>query len=611
MSLDDIFDKQELIGKGSFGEVFRGRDKKSGEEVAIKVVDLDDAEDEIESIQSEISILSQCACPYIVKYYGSYIKGTKLWIIMEFMGGGSAKDFLDDTGPIDEPYIAIILRETLLALDYLHGEGKIHRDVKAANILLSAQGEVKVADFGVAAQVNEKICQRRTLVGTPNWMAPEVFRGVGYNSKADIWSLGITAIEIARGLPPYSDLDPMRALHVIDKGPAPKLEGQFSPEFKDFVSHCCQKNPLDRPSAKQLLMHPFIKTAGTSEKMLELVEMRKQAREEQQRHLSKSESINSISESTVQDKTSDNGDDFPEWDLSGESDSEETDNGPSSLGMSSNSVSSDHSEKPSIIVDKPDDAAPTSSGNGSAPAVVSPSGLLRRSSSKGTSTKSKDKPKREMSTGSEKKDKDKDKDKKRKEKLEKRKSRSGSLTGDKDKKAKRKSVKAPPISQIPATNAAQTMSPTPTRTAPTEAAKKKDKTNVSPMLLQVIYPTMTEMLKNTSNEATIDAVYHLKKYFEAAETDTPGFAFNMVSLMIKQLQANNDGSAKQPVNFVPGVPNPTTVPKRSAATNYLTKQWQKKFDTDGSLSTLASPRPPSATPAVSSSGSLKRHSLKL
>jgi serine/threonine-protein kinase 24/25/MST4 len=102
--LDDIFDKQELIGKGSFGEVFRGRDKKSGEEVAIKVVDLDDAEDEIESIQSEISILSQCACPYIVKYYGSYIKGTKLWIIMEFMGGGSAKDFLDDTGPIDEVF---------------------------------------------------------------------------------------------------------------------------------------------------------------------------------------------------------------------------------------------------------------------------------------------------------------------------------------------------------------------------------------------------------------------------------------------------------------------------------------------------------------------------
>lgn len=116
--MDDILEKQELIGKGSFGEVFRGRDKKTGEEVAIKVVDLDDAEDEIESIQSEISILSQCACPYIVKYFGSYIKGTKLWIIMEFMGGGSAKDFLDDTGPIDEVFNIIKLNWVYTIIEF-------------------------------------------------------------------------------------------------------------------------------------------------------------------------------------------------------------------------------------------------------------------------------------------------------------------------------------------------------------------------------------------------------------------------------------------------------------------------------------------------------------
>jgi serine/threonine kinase 4 len=258
---EEMFQLLEKLGEGSYGSVHKGLHISSGTIVAIKIVPINN---EIASLKKEISILKQCRHPNIVGYIGSYIKKANLWLIMEYCSAGSVADLIKVTKrTLDEVQIASVCQAVLRGLEYLHDNKKIHRDIKAGNVLLDHKGIAKLADFGVSAQLANTMSKKDTVIGTPYWMSPEVISRSLYNKKTDIWSLGITAIEMAEGEPPYSHIHPVRAMFVIQKNPARTLTetNKWSNEFNDFVRKCLTIDPKQRPTAKELLIHSFIRRA--------------------------------------------------------------------------------------------------------------------------------------------------------------------------------------------------------------------------------------------------------------------------------------------------------------------------------------------------------------
>jgi len=269
---EDVFEMLDVIGEGAYGLICTCKNVKQNQIYAIKFLEIEE-EDE-ENLQKEIDILKESSdCPYIVKYFGCYIKDTTLMIVMEFCDGGSALDIMTCCKKtFSEEHISIILAQMVQGLSYLHSHKVLHRDLKAGNVLLNRDGKAKLADFGVSAKLTRTLEKKKTIVGSPYWMAPEVIsvqkgKDEGYDFKADLWSLAITAIELAEGKPPLFDIASLRVIFLIPARPPPTLTepSKWSDEFNDFLAVCLQKDPNKRPSAASLLGHPFVQRGLSKE----------------------------------------------------------------------------------------------------------------------------------------------------------------------------------------------------------------------------------------------------------------------------------------------------------------------------------------------------------
>ncbi|XP_041974691.1 serine/threonine-protein kinase mig-15 isoform X2 [Aricia agestis] len=271
-----IFELVEVVGNGTYGQVYKGRHTKTGQIAAIKVMDV--TQDEEEEIKLEINVLKKYSTHRnIANYYGAFIKKSppgkddQLWLVMEYCGAGSVTDLVKSTKgqSLKEEWISYICREILRGLSHLHSNKVIHRDIKGQNVLLTDNAEVKLVDFGVSAQLDRTIGRRNTFIGTPYWMAPEVIAcdenpEATYDNRSDLWSLGITALEMAESQPPLCDLHPMRALFLIPRNPPPRLKSKkWAKKFHSFIETVLVKDYHQRPYTEQLLKHPFIRDQPT------------------------------------------------------------------------------------------------------------------------------------------------------------------------------------------------------------------------------------------------------------------------------------------------------------------------------------------------------------